>query len=84
VAQAMSWAMPSLVMPTGALPEQIGFGRAGLITPTRDADGFRDCLLAVLDSPTCLRELSQTTAEWLAECQAHRGWIDLIGRVSRT
>ncbi len=78
VVQAMSWAMPSLVMPTGSLPEQIGFGRAGLVSPTADADGLRECLQTILERPESLTELSRTTAEWLAECQANRGWGELI------
>jgi glycosyltransferase involved in cell wall biosynthesis len=78
VAQAMSWAMPSLVMPTGSLPEQIGFGLAGLVAPTKDADGFRHCLQSVLERPESLTELSRTTAEWLAERQASQAWIELI------
>jgi glycosyltransferase involved in cell wall biosynthesis len=80
VAQAMSWAMPSLVMPSGSLPEQIGFGLAGLVAPTKDADGFRRCLQSVLERPEALTELSQTTAEWLAERQASQAWIKLIER----
>ncbi|MGO4389135.1 glycosyltransferase family 4 protein [Microvirga sp. 2YAF29] len=78
VVQAMSWAMPSLVMQTGSLPEQIGFGRAGLISPTAGADGFRKCLQTVLNRPDALTELFRTTADWLAECQANRGWSELI------
>ncbi|GEO14629.1 glycosyltransferase family 4 protein [Microvirga aerophila] len=78
VAQAMSWAMPSLVMPAGSLPEQIGFGRAGLVALTKDADGFRRCLQSVLERPESLTELSRTTAEWLAERQASRAWTELI------
>lgn len=78
VVQAMSWAMPSLVMPTGSLPEQIGFGRAGLISPAASADGLRKCLQSILQHPESLTELSRTTAEWLAECQANRGWIEAI------
>lgn len=78
VAQAMSWALPSLVMPSGSLPEQIGFGLAGLVAPTRDADGFRLCLQTVLDQPGSLAELSRTTAALLAERQASQAWINLI------
>jgi glycosyltransferase involved in cell wall biosynthesis len=78
IAQAMSWAMPSLVMPAGSLPEQIGFGRAGLVASTRDAEGFRRCLQSVIERPEFLIELSRTTGEWLAERQMSQAWLDLI------
>jgi glycosyltransferase involved in cell wall biosynthesis len=78
VAQAMSWAMPSLVMPTGALPEQIGFGDAGIVADKADADGFSRGLRAVLGSPASLTGLSQGAAALLAERQADRGWVNLV------
>lgn len=78
IAQAMSWAMPSLVMPAGSLPEQIGFGRAGLVASTKDAEGFRHCLQSVLERPESLTKLSRTTAEWLTERQSSQAWLKLI------
>lgn len=78
VAQAMSWGMPSLVMPTGALPEQIGFGRAGLVAKTMDLDDYRQAVATILNRPERLTELSRGAAALLAERQADRSWIDLI------
>lgn len=78
VAQAMSWGMPSLVMPTGALPEQIGFGTAGIVAGTADANGFRQALRSVLERPSSLPALTQGTAMLLAERQANRAWSKLV------
>ncbi|WP_457092926.1 glycosyltransferase family 4 protein [Microvirga sp. P5_D2] len=78
VAVATSWGMPSLVMPTGALPEQIDFGRAGLIARTTDAEGFRQALEEILAQPGCMQELSEQSKALRAERQAHRGWFSLV------
>jgi glycosyltransferase involved in cell wall biosynthesis len=78
VAQAMSWAMPSLVMPRGALPEQIGFGVAGIVAERADADGFSQALRSVLGRPDLLTGLSQGAADLLAERQADQGWVRLV------
>jgi glycosyltransferase involved in cell wall biosynthesis len=80
VAQALSWSLPSLVMPAGALPEQVGHGKAGLIAETMDAEGFRRPLEAILKQPSRLAELSLAAAAWLAERQGDTGWIELIGQ----
>lgn len=84
VAMAISWGMPSLVMPTGALPEQIGFGKAGLIAKSLDAGGFRLALEEALAEPGHMQELSRQAKALLAERQAHRGWLSLIGAETMT
>lgn len=78
LAEALGWALPSLVMPAGALPEQIGFGKAGLVADSMQAEGLGRALQSVLTQPDCLQRLSQGAAELLAERQRHPGWSDLI------
>lgn len=78
IAEALSWAMPSLVMPAGALPEQIGHGAAGLIARTGDAEGFQDALRSVLDQPSSLTALSRGAAALLNERRDRRDWAKLI------
>jgi glycosyltransferase involved in cell wall biosynthesis len=78
IAEALSWAMPSLVMPAGALPEQIGHGVAGLIARTGDADGFREAVRSVLDQPSSLTALSRGAAALLGERRDRRDWVKLI------
>lgn len=78
IAQALSWGMPSIVMPTGALPEQIAFGTAGLVAETADAEGFRECLQAAIEHPGSLVDLSRNAASLMAERQANRDWLRLI------
>ncbi len=80
VAQAFSWSLPSLVMPAGALPEQVGHGKAGIVADTMDAEGFRRSLIAILEQPGRLAELSLAASEWLAERQSDTGWIEVIGQ----
>jgi glycosyltransferase involved in cell wall biosynthesis len=78
IAQAMSWAMPSLVMPAGALPEQIGFGKAGLVAEALDAEGLSRALKLVLEKPSCIADLSQGTIALHMERQSNQGWFRLI------
>lgn len=78
VAHALSWAMPSLVMPTGALPEQVGFGAGGLVAETMDAASFRRSLQSVLDHPARLVDLSRGAAALLAGHQTNQGWLKLL------
>ncbi|WP_162003384.1 glycosyltransferase family 4 protein [Microvirga tunisiensis] len=81
IAEALSWALPSLVMPTGALPEQIGFGAAGLIARTADAHGLSQALQTVFDKPEDLVNLSHGAAKLLAERGANQGWIELVKEI---
>jgi glycosyltransferase involved in cell wall biosynthesis len=78
VAQALSWGVPSIVMPMGALPEQIGFGRAGLVAERPDAESFSQALRLILERPDTVVSLAQAAATLLAERQADRRWLELI------
>jgi glycosyltransferase involved in cell wall biosynthesis len=82
IADALSWAMPCLVMPTGALPEQIGFGLAGIVAESTDVDGLRRSLQTVFESPNLLVELSQGAALFLAKRQTEVNWDRLIEAAS--
>lgn len=78
VAQALSWAMPSLVMPTGALPGQVGFGIGGLVAATMDPGGFRQVLQSVLEHPGRLEELSRGANALLTQRQGNQDWMKLV------
>lgn len=78
ISHAISWAVPSLVTPTGALPEQIGFGTAGVVADSMDADGFRRGLQQILEDPGSLINLSRGAARLLAERRANLSWFKLI------
>jgi glycosyltransferase involved in cell wall biosynthesis len=78
IAEALSWAMPSLVMPSGALPEQVGHGAAGLIAQPGDAEGFGRTLQSVLDHPNSLAALSRGAAKLLVERRSQDEWVKLI------
>ncbi len=84
IAEALTWAMPSLVMPTGALPEQIGHGAAGVIAPTMDAEGFRQGLRSILDQPSSLGALSRGAAALLVERRHREDWLKVIQETARS
>ena len=70
-------------MPTGALPEQIGFGRAGLVASRANAASFGQALRLVLDHPNTVAGLSRDAATLLAERQADQSWLELVGSAVR-
>jgi glycosyltransferase involved in cell wall biosynthesis len=78
VAQALTWALPSLVMPAGALPNQIGGEMAGAVAEAMTADAFRRALEGVLDRPESLKEFSRGAAKLIAKRQAVSEWTRLI------
>jgi glycosyltransferase involved in cell wall biosynthesis len=82
IAEALSWAMPSLVMPRGALPEQIGHGVAGFVAQSGDAEGFRRTLEFVLDQPNSLAALSRGAAALLVAHRSEDEWVKLIERMA--
>lgn len=80
IAQALTWAVPSIVMPAGALPAQIGRGLAGTVAEAMTADAFRRALEGILVRPELLKELSDGAAKLIAECQATSEWVKLVER----
>jgi glycosyltransferase involved in cell wall biosynthesis len=78
VAQALTWALPSLVMPAGALPDQIGGKVAGTVAEATTADAFRLALERILERPDSLEEFSRGAAKLIAERQAASEWGRLI------
>jgi glycosyltransferase involved in cell wall biosynthesis len=63
LAEAMSFGLPALVTPVGALPEQIGYGRAGWIARHATAPGLAAALRTMLDGRA---EYAARSAEALA------------------
>jgi glycosyltransferase involved in cell wall biosynthesis len=78
VAQALTWALPSLVMPAGALPDQIGGEMAGAVAKAMTADAFRRALEGILDRPESLKEFSRGATKLMAKRQAVSEWTRLI------
>ncbi|MBV8092437.1 MAG: glycosyltransferase family 4 protein [Acetobacteraceae bacterium] len=64
--EALSYGVPSLILPQGGLPEAVDHGRTGLVAPTPDADGLRAIIGRLLDTrwdPTAMRQACLKAAE---------------------
>ena len=79
VAEALTFGVPSLVMPNGALPDQIGDGRAGLIAASASAEAYSAIIERIVSERGLLAKLSRGARDLLAERQAKGLWHDLTG-----
>jgi glycosyltransferase involved in cell wall biosynthesis len=49
ICEALSMALPTIVTPVGALPEQTGFGRSGIVLRDTSARALADAISAIAD-----------------------------------
>jgi len=82
ISEALYNGMPSVVTPVGGLPEQIGFGKAGWITPSITAEGLQQVLALLLDDPTSIAQASAGALEMVAPGRT-RAWGELVDLVAR-
>jgi glycosyltransferase involved in cell wall biosynthesis len=78
VAEALTFALPCLVMPSGALPSQVGYGRAGLVADAVTAQDFCWVVTRVIKEPSLLASLSEGALDLVRERQARKVWATLI------
>jgi glycosyltransferase involved in cell wall biosynthesis len=74
VGEALTFALPCLVMPSGALPSQVGHGRGGLVADEVTAQGFSRLVGRVLDSPALLADLSKGALDLIRERRSRALW----------
>jgi len=81
--EALLEGMPSIVTPVGALPEQIGNGSAGWISPEVSAEGVAAAIVAAITDAQAGRYEDRSLAA-LALCDgetARAGWRDVLDAV---
>lgn len=78
VVEAIAAAVPSIVTPVGALPEQVEFGRLGLVAKTVSADAVAEAMRSMMADPGQYESLSKAAAEAAGERYA---WPKLIDRL---
>lgn len=67
VQEALHFGLPCVVSDTGALPELVGNGRAGIVVRAGSAEELADALTLLLGSPERRRELSGESARVLSD-----------------
>lgn len=78
VSEALYDAMPCLVTPVGALPEQIGFGKAGWVAPEASTKALTRAITGLLEDPTSIESRSAGALDI-----ARSGPTDAWGRLVR-
>jgi glycosyltransferase involved in cell wall biosynthesis len=80
--EALYHGMPSLVMPVGALPEQINFGEGGWVAPSASCEGLRETIRMILAEPASIRRASLAAGLMVAPPR-NKVWGDLIEAVAQ-
>lgn len=80
LSEALYHGVPSLVTPVGALPEQIGFGRAGWVAQSTSAHGLREAIRMVLADPDTIRRATREANAMVAPPRSD-AWGDVVGAV---
>ncbi len=83
LAEAMSFGLPALVTPVGALPEQIGYGRAGWIALHATASGLAAALRTVLDDRSDYASRSAGALAMVSERPGATPWGALVQTFAR-
>jgi glycosyltransferase involved in cell wall biosynthesis len=79
ICEALSYSMPSIVTPVGALPEQIGFGKAGWVTPNLSAQALAKLIWEVHRDKAAYRAASAGCLEVLAAARQASQWANTLG-----
>lgn len=77
--------VPGIVTPVGGLPEQIGFGKAGLVADGVSPQTLAAAMTALLDDRGLLARLREGARELAAPAVAPEDWIEaLLSAAERT
>jgi glycosyltransferase involved in cell wall biosynthesis len=79
ICEALTVGMPSIVTPVGALPEQIGFGRAGLAAADTSAEAFAAAMSSMMFDEAGFVRCSAGALDLLAETAAASRWPQILG-----
>jgi glycosyltransferase involved in cell wall biosynthesis len=74
ICEALVHAMPSIVTPVGALPEQIGFGKAGWVTTDMSPQALAQQIENILQGSSDYRAASAGCAEVLNQARSASTW----------
>ncbi len=82
ICEALCEAMPAIVTPVGALPEQIGFGKAGWVTRDMSPEALADCIVQSA-SPENYRQASAGCGEVLEQARRAMDWPNILALEGR-
>lgn len=79
IGNALARSMPTIVTPVGALPEQIGFGRAGWVTADMSPAALADAIGKVVRGEGAYAARSSACGALLDEARAVSNWSHTLG-----
>ena len=78
IAEAILEAVPSIVTPAGALPEQVDFGRAGYVASAMTGAALAEAIAAALDDRAGLARRSADTLAFWQRTAAANPWLAVV------
>jgi glycosyltransferase involved in cell wall biosynthesis len=79
ICEALTWALPSIVTPVGALPEQIEFGKAGWVARDTSPAALAEIITQVARDPIGYDAASSQCAAVLQRARLPSSWGQTLG-----
>jgi glycosyltransferase involved in cell wall biosynthesis len=80
ICEALSIGLPTIVTPVGALPEQIGFGRGGIVLQAMTAQALADAMSAIVNRKFDYAAASMASLELLRTEASRLTWHTLMSK----
>ncbi len=82
IAEGCGYGLPAVVTPVGALPEQIGYGKAGWVTRTATSAAIAEAMIAVLNDRSVYSKKSAAALDMASPSPGATEWSDMVSSLA--